>query len=257
MTNRLQLPQLQPGALSPVAVIRTEHGKEYWVDLGWPGLDPARPSIDIIDLDHSGSVTSTGGTDPIGNRFREAARAIDAVATWSVAKRSKAALIHFDQPSTGNTPVLALNDAGSVRRLKHALRVPVGAHGTSDLDPSLTTAEDIAAAHPDHDIRLTILSDFELTDTDPSDVFARLAAFPGEVHAVILNAEPPVDLRGDNITITRLHYSDPPGALAAAIHRSLTATRRGRRLSPLHSGRPQPSIPPLSLDSAAAKAVAS
>jgi hypothetical protein len=249
MTNRLHLPQLRPGALSPVAVIRTEQGKEYWVDLGWPGLDPARPSIDIINLDHSGSVTSIGGTDPIGNRFREAGRAIDAVASWSVTKRSKAAVIHFDQPSTGNTPVLTLNDSGSVRRLKHALRVPAGARGTSDLSPSLAKAESIATAHPDHDVRLTILSDFELTDMDPSDVFARLAAFPGEVHAVVLNAEPPADLRGDNITITRLGYGDPPGALAAAIHRSLTATRRGRRLSPLHADRTQPSIPPLSPDS--------
>ena len=257
MTPRLQPPQLRPAGAASARLIRTNQGKEYWVDLGWPGLDPAHPSVDIIDLDHSGSITSIGGTDPIGNRFREAARAIDAVATWSVAKRSKAAVIHFDQPSTGNTPVLALNDSGSVRRLKHALRVPAGARGTSDLSPSLTKAEEIAAAHPGHDIRLTILSDFELTDTDPSDVFARLAAFPGEVHAVILNTEPPADLRGENITITRLEYSDPPGALAAAIHRSLTATRRGRRLSPLHAGRTQSSIPPLSPDSATAKAAAS
>jgi hypothetical protein len=250
MTIRLQQAQLHPGGLAPVAVIRTEEGKEYWVDLGWPGLDPARPSIDIFDLDHSGSVTSIGGTDPIGNRFREAGRAIDGVAAWCVTKRSKGVVIHFDQPSRGNTPVLTLNDPGSVRRLKHALRVPDGARGTSDLSPSLATAEEIATAYPDHDIRLTILSDFELTDTDPSDVFARLGAFPGEVHAVVLNAEPPVDLRGENITITRLKYSDPPGALAAAIHRSLTATRRGRRLSPKHADRTQPSIPPLSPDSA-------
>jgi hypothetical protein len=254
---RLQPAQLRPGGLSPRVSTRTEQGREHWVDLGWPGLDPTRPSIDIFDFDHSGSVTSIGGTDPIGNRFREAARAIDAVAAWSVTKRSKALVIHFDQPSSGNTPVLALNDPGAVRRLKRALHVPGGARGTSDLSQSLLTAEEIATAYPDHDIRLTILSDFELTDTEPSDVFARLAEFAGEVHAVVLNATPPVDLRGENITITRLRYSDPPGALAAAIHRSLTATRRGRRLSPLHADRTQPSIPPLSPDSTISKAAAS
>ena len=56
----------------------------------------------------------------------------------------------------------------------------------------------------------------------------------------------PLELAGQNITITRIGPNDPPGAVAAAVHRSLTATRKGRRLSERHAGRTQPSIPPLS-----------
>ncbi|HEY2643006.1 MAG TPA: hypothetical protein VGI56_04550 [Galbitalea sp.] len=246
MSIRLQPAALQPGGLSPIAVLDPDPGRTEWADLGWPGLDPSRPCLDIFDFDHSGSVNSSGGTDPIGNRFREVEHALEAVAAWCVSARPKAAIIHFDQPSVGNTPVVPLHSNRSLRSLKVALRVPSDALGSSDLGPSLDEAERIAAAHPDHDVRFTILSDFELTDLDSSAVFARLAGFPGKIHAVVLNAEPPNDLSGENITITRVQYEDPPGALAAAIHRSLTATRRGRRLSAVHADRTRPSIPPLS-----------
>jgi hypothetical protein len=121
----------------------------------------------------------------------------------------------------------------------------LNARGSSDLGPSLSAVEKIAAAHPESDIRWTILSDFQLTDDDPDDIFRRLSAFPGTVHAVVLNSEPPLDLRGENIVITRINHADAPGSLATAIHRSLTATRPGRRSGSVKVDT-RPSIEPLS-----------
>lgn len=246
MNASLQPPRLHGPSLLPAPGTATGREKEPWVELGWPGIDPVRPSLDILGFDHSGSVTAVGGTDPIGNRFREAGRAIKVVQAWTMTRRTKVAVVHFDQPSLGDSGVVTLSSPGALIRLHASLRVPLGAAGTSDLSPSLTTAEKLVAAHPDHDVRLTVLSDFALTDADPSDVFERLTGFLGHVHAVVLGAQPPGDLYGENVTITRLQHGDPPGALAAAIHRSLTATRRGRRLSLIHADRTQPSIPPLS-----------
>lgn len=251
MSAHLQPPRLQGPSLLPEPTVAARAEKEPWVELGWPGIDPMRPCLDIVDFDHSGSVTAVGGTDPIGNRFREAGRAIKVVQAWTMTARPKVAIIHFDQPSPSNSGVIPLSRTGALQQVAASLRVPPASFGTSDLFPSLKEAERLAAAHPDHDVRFTILSDFELTDEDPSAVFERLASFPGQVHAVVLNAEPPSDLAGDNVTITRLQHGDPPGALAAAIHRSLTATRRGRRLSMIHADRTRPSIPPLSPTAAA------
>lgn len=246
MTPSLQPPHLRPGGLLPTPFRARTREKEPWVELGWPGFDPVRPSLDILDFDDSGSVITPGGTDPIGNRFREARKALSVVQTWTFTSRSKAAVLHFDQPCSGTSGVMSLNNWRIDEALDRSLRVPRDGAGTSDLLPSLAEAERLAAGHPDHDVRFTILSDFQLADDDPADVLARLVAFPGEVHAVILNADAPPDLVGPNISITRLAHGDPPGALAAAIHRSLTATRRGRRVSLLHADRTRPSIAPLS-----------
>lgn len=246
MTPRIRPPQLRSVGLLPVPVVVYGREREPWIELGWPGLDPAEPSLDIFSFDHSGSVISCGGTDPIGNRFREATRAIQIVQAWTTTKRPKAAIVHFDQPSTGNSDVIALNERRALQRLSASLRVPPDAKGSSDLEPSLAVAERLAEKYRDHAVRFTIFSDFSLTDDDPDEMFTRLAAFPGQVHAVVLNATPPPDLAAENITITRISHDDPPGSLAAAVHRSLTATRRGRRLSVRHADRTQPSIPPLS-----------
>lgn len=246
MTPRIQPPRLQPTGLLPVPVTVYGRESEPWIELGWPGLDPVQPSLDILAFDHSGSVTAPGGTDPIGNRFREARHAIRIVQAWSHSRRPKVAVLHFDQPSTGDSGVFALTDRTAAMKLGASLRVPPGTAGTSDLGPCLAVAERLAAQYSGHTVRLTILSDFQITDDDPDAVFARLASFPGQVHAVLLNAEAPPDLVGENITLTQVGYDDPPGALAAAIHRSLTATRRGRRLSVRHADRTKPSIPPLS-----------
>ncbi|KTS55190.1 hypothetical protein NS206_18000 [Microbacterium testaceum] len=198
--------------------------------LGWPGFDPARPSLDILDFDHSGSVTAPGGTDPIGSRFDEAERAINTVKKWTTTNRPKVAIIHFDQPSTGNSGIVPLISADAQQRLRSSLCCPADGAGTSDLQPSLTEAEKMAIAHSDHDVRLTIFSDFALTDRDPAAVFQRLKVFPGKVHAVVLGNPPPAMLMEINVMVTTIGLTDTPGTLARAIYRSLITTRRRARL---------------------------
>ncbi|WP_375384004.1 vWA domain-containing protein [uncultured Microbacterium sp.] len=227
---------IQPSGVLPGGVIQTRDfpaHREPWVELGWPGLEPKRPCLDVFIFDSSGSVIAPQGTDPVGNRFAEAARAIRLTANWSFTDRSKVAVLHFDDP-VGASGVVALNDRHLMRRLERSLQNPRGS-GISDLRPSLLAMERLAAAHSDHDVRATIFSDFELTDDNVSELFSQLLAFPGLVHAVILGGQVPPDLiDAENVTITPLNPDDPPGAFAAAIHRSLTATRRGRRHSVLH-----------------------
>lgn len=227
---------IQPSGILPGGVIQIRHfpaEREPWIELGWPGLEPKRPCLDILLFDDSGSVIAPHGTDPVGNRFEEARRAIARVAEWTATNRSKVAILHFDHlhGASGITP---LNHRHLQRRLEPSLRNPRGA-GTSELSPSLTSLELLAAKHPDHEVRATIFSDFELTDRDPSQVMSRLLTFPGQVHAVILGGQVPPDLiDAPNVTVTPLRPSDPSGTFAAAIQRSLTATRRGARYSVLH-----------------------
>lgn len=227
MTIRLHPSRLHRPALQGQLTSAERGARQF--QLGWPGLDPARPSLDIINFDHSGSVTEPGGADPIGNRFREADRAINTVRKWTTTDRPKVAIIHFDQPSTGNSGIVPLAAAGARHRLRTCLRRPSGAAGTSDLEPSLVEAEKLATASPDHDVRLIVLSDFALTDQDPQTTLQRLASFPGKVHAVVLGNAPPPLLTATDVTITAIHYTDPPGALARAIYGSLVTARRGAR----------------------------
>lgn len=229
-------PYIQPSRLLPGGVIAVRDFPRHRapsIELGWPGLEPKRPCLVIVTFDDSGSVAAPHGTDPVGNRFVEAKKAIQLVADWTYTTRSKIAVLHFDHPH-GASGVRVLNDEHVVRRLEPALRSPNGV-GSSNLLPSLDEMERLAAAHPDHDIIATIVSDFELTDDDPAEVFSRLRAFPGHIHAVVLGGSTPPDLMDTGtITVTPLSAGDPPGAFAAALHRSLTATRRAARHSVLH-----------------------
>jgi hypothetical protein len=231
MTPYIHPTGVLPGGVLPVRDFPAE--REPWIELGWPGLEPKLPCLDIFIFDDSGSVIAPQGKDPVGNRFKEAEKAIGLVADWTMTSRSKVAVLHFDHPH-GTSGVVPLNDRHLTQKLSPALSNPGGA-GTSDLLPSLIELERLAAAHPDHDVRATIFSDFELTDTDPSEVFSRLLRLPGQVHAVVLGGRVPPDLvDAPNVTVTPLSPEDPPGAFAAAIHRTMTATRRGRRYSVLH-----------------------
>lgn len=231
MKIHLRLPGLHQPALEghPVPSAR----RVEMLQLGWPGFDPVRPSLDIIDFDHSGSVTAPGGADPIGNRFREAERAINTVKKWTTTDRTKVAIIHFDQPSTGNSGIVPLVSADAKQRLRSSLCCPPHGAGSSDLEPSLAEAEKMAVAHSDHDVRLTIFSDFALTDHDPTAVFQRLKVFPGKVHAVVLGNPPPVMLMQTDVLITTIGHTDTPGTLARAMYRSLVTTRRRARLRPV------------------------
>lgn len=232
MTPHIASSHVLPGGVLQLTTERTV--REPYVELGWPGLEPKRPCLDVFCFDSSGSVIAPLGNDPVGNRFGEATRAIRLVAQWTYSSRSKVAVIHFDHPS-GASGVVALNDRQLLRKLGPSLGNP-GGSGTSDLLPSLIEIEQLASAHPDHDVRATIFSDFELTDGHPSEVFTRLAEFPGTVHAVVLGGNVPPDLiHADTITVTTLTPSDAPGTFAAALLRSLTATRRSARYSVLHT----------------------
>ncbi len=235
MSGLLHQPGLRPSALLPVPTTIPTRSKESWYELGWPGFESRVPCVDIEVFDDSGSVASPQGNDPVGGRYREATRALKVVRAWTHTSKPKVAILHFDDP-VGASGVMPLIGATTPARLKAALQVPWGGAGTSDLSPSLSSAERIASAHSDHDVRLTIFSDFEITDRDPSAVFERLRAFPGWVHAVVFNAEPPIELEADNITVTQVVSGDPVGSVAAAVHRSLTATRRGARGSLLRVG---------------------
>ena len=232
MTPYIQPSGLLPGGVLPLRTERTI--REPYVELGWPGLDPKRPCLDILIFDDSGSIMAPHGADPVGNRFEEARRAIKLVASWATSDRSKIAILHFDHPH-GSSGVVALNDRQLGKKLDASLQSP-GGIGISDLGPSQAEVERLAAAHPDHDLRLTQFTDYELSDVDPAAMLSRVTSFPGHVHAVVLGGVTPPDLEAaDNVTVTPLSPGDPPGAFAAAIHRSLTSTRRASRYSVLHT----------------------
>ncbi|QAY74257.1 hypothetical protein ET445_13905 [Agromyces protaetiae] len=234
MTPHLQPSGVLPGGILPLRPERTI--REPYVELGWPGFESKTPSLDLLLFDDSGSVTAPHGTDPVGNRFAEAWNAIRLVAEWTHTSRAKVAVLHFDHP-VGASEVTALNHRRLEDLLRPSLAIPRGGLGTSDLLPSLEAAEIVASEHPEHDVRLTVFSDFQLTDPDPRVALTALEAFPGAVHAVVLSGGAPRDLDGAaNVTVTPLRASDPPGSFAAAIHRSLTTTRRGHRYSVLHRG---------------------
>jgi hypothetical protein len=88
----------------------------------------------------------------------------------------------------------------------------------------------LAAQFPDHRHVLCVLSDFQLFDLDLSKVLDDFSAFPGELHAVVLRANPPSRLLDDDrIQVTSVDYADPPGAVAHAVFGAATTHRRQRR----------------------------
>jgi hypothetical protein len=107
------------------------------------------------------------------------------------------------------------------------LRIPRFAAGSSTLGPSLTRAEEIAASFPKHEVRLVLLTDWQLFDTD--NVLERLRSFPGAVLAIGLNTDPPIAADDDRIVGLRIGHDDKSGAVARALFGELTVGRRGRR----------------------------
>lgn len=104
--------------------------------------------------------------------------------------------------------------------------MPTEAGGSSELGPSLTRAYALQERYPKHDCTLVACTDFELLDDDATEVLEHFASFPGIVHAVVLRATPPRQLIEDQrVSVTQIGYDDP-GAVALAIFKALTATRR-------------------------------
>jgi hypothetical protein len=194
------------------------------VVLGNPGRCPDGPTLTIFVTDDSGSVT--GGNDPIGNRYDEAAYALEKVARRCRCGQELATIIHFDVPTSADVPATPIRGHGKSMLLA-GLRTPPEA-ASSNLGPSLRAAYEVAAAHSQHQAALVVASDFQLFDPDIERVLAAMAAFPGKVHAVVLRAAPPAQFMQDSrITITAVDYHSPVGAVARAVFGSLTTNRRG------------------------------
>lgn len=193
--------------------------------LGSPGKPSPVPTLLIALFDNSGSVTSPGGTDPLSNRYAEVTTAFQTVARKG-SPRELGAIVHFDTPSSGGVEPVPITRTGMLR-LRAGLRPPPDGAGTSELGPSLHRALEIAENHPGHEVTLVVLSDFQLFDPEPGQVFSYLAAFPGDVHAVVLGGRLPVGVLDERITITAIDRESRPGAVARALFSSLVTHRPG------------------------------
>ncbi|UQS22856.1 hypothetical protein L1857_08515 [Amycolatopsis thermalba] len=197
--------------------------------LGKPGRPAEVPTLLITSFDNSGSVTSPGGTDPLSNRFAEVERAFSVVARKG-SSRELGAVIHFDTPSSGEIPPTPITRSGLVR-LRRGLRPPLDGAGTSELGPSLNRAIELAELHPGHEVTLVVFSDFQLLDANPAQVLSDLAAFPGQVHAVVLGAYLPAGVLDERITVTTIKQNAYPGSVARALFSSLVAHRPGSQVA--------------------------
>jgi hypothetical protein len=193
-------------------------------DLGDPGRPSEVPTLLITDFDNSGSVICHGGTDPLSNRFAEATRAFSVVARKG-SRHELGAVVHFDTPTSGDVGPVPLTRLGLLT-LRRGLRVPPDGAGSSELTPSLRRAVEIAETRPGYAATLVVLSDFQLLDREPSQVLSDLAAFPGDVHAVVLGGYLPAGVLDDRIIVTRVQREDPPGAVARAVFASLMTHRQ-------------------------------
>jgi len=215
-------PRLQPSVLAGELPRQVKPRKQA-IELGWPGFCPRQPRLVLPIFDDSGSVSLPGGGDPVGNRYQEARLAFKALQEWCTCGKCLAGVLHFDTPQ-GDIAPGKLRSLTFQQHLTRGLRVPRFAAGSSVLDPSLTRAEKIAASFPKHEVRLVVLTDWQLFD----NVLDRLHSFPGTVLAIGLNADPP-SAADDDIVGVRVSHSDPPGAVARALFGQLTVGRRGRR----------------------------
>jgi len=193
--------------------------------LGSPGRNPKHPYFHQLIPDNSWSVL--GGNDTAGRRFEEMWQAVQMVARFSN-DQTAIALLPFDQPSVGTVPPGRLDNRQHLRRLRANLRIPPDSVGSSELGPALTLAEHYASTTGAKKT-LTVVTDFELADDDPSGIYQRLQDFPGQVFAVVLGTAAPPALVGDNIAVLEIGPDSPPGMLATAVWNSFTTGRPGRR----------------------------
>ncbi|MET4781617.1 hypothetical protein [Glaciihabitans sp. UYNi722] len=220
-------PRLQPSALVGEVPRQVKPKKEAAaIELGWPGFCPRQPRLVLPIFDDSGSVSLPGGGDPVGNRYQEALLAFEALQEWCSCGKCLAGVLHFDSPR-GDVDPGKLRSFTFQQHLTQGLRVPRFAAGSSVLGPSLARAEEIAVSLPKHEVRLVVLTDWQLFDND--NILDRLRSFPGAVLAIGLNADPPAELLGDDIVSLRIGHGDRPGAVARALFGELTVGRRGRR----------------------------
>lgn len=230
-----------PSSLAPSTLMTapTSPQASAPITLPYPGRDPQRPAVVVMSFDNSPTVTSMGGNDPVGRRFDEAWLAIKHVARHSRGG-CLVGLLSFDQPSAGNVSPRPISSRLQLADLRMGLRVPLDVYGSSDLGPSLHVAEQIAGARPEADVWFVPISDFWLTDDDPTATLQRLTEFPGRVLAVVLGAQPPDLPAGPRVTSVQIDTDSPAGSLALALFGALTATRRGVQTAPERNAHGQP-----------------
>lgn len=221
---------LQPGWLQLVSLHgtvpaqRTAAGTR--IQLPHPGRPALYPTLLIAVFDDSGSVAGPVGSDPLSGRYEEARQAFEVIARRGAA-HELGAVLHFDTPCSGDVGPVPLVRRGLLS-VRSALRVPLDGAGSSELGPSLGRAAELAAEHPDHRATLVVLSDFLLFDPEPGPVLRALAAFPGDVHAVVLGGRLPPGVLDERVQRTDITSEDQPGALALALFGSLTTHRLGQ-----------------------------
>jgi len=220
-------PHLRPSALLNEVPRSVTPKKKAAIELGWPGFCPRQARMVLAIFDDSGSVSLPGGGDPVGNRYEEVQHAFEALQKWCTCGKCLGGVLHFDTPR-GDVAPGKLRSTAFQQHLKRGLRVPRFAAGSSVLGPSLTRAEEIAASFPKHEVRVVVLTDWQLFDTD--NVLDRLRSFTGPVLAIGLNTDPPIATDDENVVPLRVGHDDPPGAVAHALFGELTVGRRGRRL---------------------------
>ncbi|WNV83472.1 hypothetical protein [Umezawaea sp. Da 62-37] len=228
-------PLLQPGWLLPGQLLGDmpsnsaagpiQTGTE--IVLGDPGEPASVPTLLIAVTDDSGSVTTPGGSDPLSNRYSEMAAAFTAVARRG-SRRELGAVLHFDTPCSSDVAPVPLR-RWNLSKLKQGLQIPRDGAGSSELLPSLRRAVTLAQRHGQHEATLVVLSDFFLLDSDVDQALVELAAFPGDVHAVVLGNQLASGSFDDRITVTHINQDDPPGAVGRALFAGLVRHRPGSR----------------------------
>lgn len=187
--------------------------------LGYPGRCTGHARRLVFVFDDSGSMT--GGNDPVGNRYAEAAHAVATLARSCRCGRERVQVLHFD--SGNDSALFQVTDPAAQATLHRPDRVA----GSSELGPALRRVRWSSARGTTH---LIVLSDFQLLDPDPDRVLAQLARFPGQVTAVVLGAEPDPRLADPRVTVVPIAVDDQPGALARALFAHITTGRPGRAL---------------------------
>lgn len=226
---------------TPVSGLRLDHtDPDVDYDLGDAGDCDGRLKLFTFLIDDSGSVIGPGGNDPVSRRYAEARLAVRELAEACTCGREFVAVRHFDGAANHppyNLPPQPIAKRRLAERVRTALHQPSGGGfwGTSDLGPALTDARAFADRmlqhHRDAEVQLIIMSDFELTDPDPSRVISGIETFPGIVLAFLLGADRSTSsvLTSSHIDTVPLDANTPPGALAAELFMSLVNDRPGHR----------------------------
>lgn len=217
---------LLPSELLPAMLAQPVPTVGRRIALGNAGRDPESPFFVKLCFDDSGSLMT--GNDPVGARYAEATAAIRHIAAATTTAMQQLTIFRFDHPNVPPVGPLPLHTKPSLATVLAAVAPPPGITGSSALTPAMMAMNRAAEKEPDADHVAVIFSDFELLDLNPRQPYVEIAAFPGLVHAVVMNATPPAALLAlPNVLVSQVSSLDPPGRLAAALAHSLGRFRPG------------------------------